>query len=193
MSPLRHPPADLKGFPYRTLTIAHTLARIHRRAHGPWFYSAEGSGRFDLTDGSGLGTCYLAERPLGAFVEVFQDTVLVDEADVLRRKLSLLSVPREVKLANCTSGRARRFGVTGGLHSTQDYDLTQRWAVALKDAGFGGVRYLVSHDPAQQLVAVALFGPAGEQTHPVGESRDIDAKLIGLAEQRFGIRVRPAP
>jgi hypothetical protein len=193
LSPLSQPPADLHGFPYRTLKPAHPLVRIHLRSRGPWFFCADGSGRFDLTDPPGLGTCYLAERPLGAFVEVFRDTVLVDEADVIKRQVSRLSAPHAVKLANCTSRRARRFGVTGSIHSTQDYDLSQRWAAAFRGAGFGGVRYLVSHNPAQKLVGIALFGPAGEPTNPVLRSDGIDPKLVALAERRFGIKVRPTP
>ncbi len=135
----------------------------------------------------------MAESPLGSFVEVFRDTVLVDEADVVKRQLSMLSAPGAMKLANCTSSRARRFGVTGAIHSTENYGLTQAWAAAFEGTGFGGVRYLVSHDPAQKLVGIALFGPAGDQAFPVQSTAAIDKKLVAAAEKRFGIKVRPAP
>ena len=100
-----------------------------------------------------------------------------------------------MKLADFTSARARAYGVTAAIHSSPLYTATQSWAESAADAGFGGVRYLVSHDPSQRQVGIALFGAAGEleadadscSTGPIGH------ELIEAAYQKFGIRVLPTP
>lgn len=96
-------------------------------------------------------------------------------------------------LADCTSRRARAFGVTAALHAGEDYALTQAWARAFADAGFDGVRYLVSHDPRQRLAGVALFGPAGTPRRRTGKAEPIPSAIVRDAERRFGIRVLPTP
>ena len=135
----------------------------------------------------------LAEEPLGSFVEVFHDVPLIAESDVGKRILSTLSVPRIVPLADCTRSRARAHGVTAAIHSSEDYAMTQRWASAFADAGFGGIRYLVSHDPAQRLVGIGLFGPAGSAKWPAGDPAQLGADLLTTARHRFGMLVLPAP
>ena len=81
---------------------------------------------------------------------------------------------------------------TAAIHSTEDYAETQRSAGAFARHTYGGVRYLVSHDPSQRLVGVALFGDAGERAWPY-EERMILPSLILAARERFGITVLPAP
>lgn len=190
MSPLGHPPADLSGFPRHQLRTSHVLYEIHPFGRSAWWFSSDGSGRFDVQ--RPRGTCYLAEDPLGSFVEVLRDVGTVDQADVVARRLSSLSVPMNMVLADCTSARARSFGVTAAIHSTEDYAKTHRWARAFATAGFAGIRYLVSHDPSQRLVGVALFGDAGERAW-LHEETPIPPDLILAARDRFGIIVLPAP
>jgi hypothetical protein len=67
--------------------------------------------------------------------------------------------------------------------------MTQAWAAAFKKHGFGGVRYLVRHDPSQTSVAVALFGQAGELNWAITSTDPIDDDLVQRAEDAFGIRV----
>lgn len=186
------PPERLGGFPRRTLRAGVELFRIHGAGRDPRWFSSDGSGRFDLPEPD--GTCYLAAEPLGAFVEVFGDVALVDEADVRAKQLSVVSLSSDVVLADCASTRALAFGVDASVHSASNYARTQEWAVAFHAASFDGVRYLVRHDPSQRLVGVALFGPAGESpsTGPVSTER-IGSSLVRNAERRFGIRVVPAP
>jgi RES domain len=112
---------------------------------------------------------------------------------VEERVLSTLHVSDDVVLADCTASAALAFGVTAAIHSSESYERTQEWAAALSDAGFGGVRYLVSHDPAQRLAGVALFGPAGAQDRHVAKTGSIDPGVILAARERFGIIVLPAP
>ena len=149
------------------------------------------SGRFDLQPP--YGTCYLAEDPLGSFVEVFRDTRIVAESDVDKRVLSTLHVSEDCGLADCTESRALAFGVTAAIHSSESYARTQKWAAAFADAGFAGIRYLVSHDPAQDLAGVALFGPAGSEDRPVADTGPIGSDVIAAGRERFGIIVLPTP
>lgn len=105
MSPLGPPPGDLSSFPSFQLIAARRVYRIFHRDHLPWWFSSDGSGRFDLAIPG--GTCYLAEEPLGAFVEVFRDTNIIDEADVTERLLATVVLPDVARpLADCTSSVA---------------------------------------------------------------------------------------
>jgi len=181
----------LEGFPSLRLAGAK-LHRIHRAGQCPWWFSSDGSGRFDLPAAGGRGTCYLAEEAVGCFLEVFRRWTLVPEAEVETRRVAHLELP-PTQLADCSSSLCREFGLTGELHSTPDYALTQAWAAGFANAGFDGIHYLLRHDPGQRLVGVALFGPAGEPPWPFPPSEPIGAGVIAEAERRFGVRVAPAP
>lgn len=191
MSPLSRPPADLTTFPARRVRADRELFRIHRQERGPWWFSADGSGRFDLA--APRGTCYLAEDAIGAFVEVFREIGQVAQRDVDRRRLSVLRLPRLARLADCTGRSARGFGITAAIHAGERYDLTPSWAEALADAGFDGVRYRVSHDPAQRAIGIALFGPAGQADYPTMATLPIGPALLDDVWRQFRIRVLPSP
>ncbi|MGH2350676.1 MAG: RES domain-containing protein, partial [Chloroflexota bacterium] len=121
MSPLVAPPDALDGFPSRLIRPTRRLYRIHQHDRGPWWFSHDGSGRFDLAPPS--GTCYLAAEPLGAFIEVFREISFISRASVSARHISVLHVPRPVRLADCTVRQAHAYGVTAALHSSERYDL----------------------------------------------------------------------
>jgi hypothetical protein len=186
VSPISTPPADLDDFPTYTVTPSHILFRIHGAARGPWWFSHSGQMRFDLVPPH--GTCYLAESAAGAFVEAFQG-LLIPRGTVDRRRLSRLGVPRPMTLADCTQARARSFGITGEIHSSDDRATTQAWAAAFHGNGFDGVRYLVRHDPSQQRAGVALFGDAGEADWGYEPPEAIGDELIERVAAEFGIRV----
>jgi hypothetical protein len=189
LSPLAKPPDDLSGFPSHAVNRRELFYRIHRAERSPWWFSNDGSGRFDL---DARGTCYLAVSEVGAFIEVFRTGTVVPEAEVEARLLATLSVKRST-LADCTTSKARRFGITGAIHTQPDYTLTRDWAEAFARAGFEGIRYRLSHDPSQRELGVALFGPAGEQDLPVRKSGPIGAHVIAEAQRRFGLIVAPTP
>jgi hypothetical protein len=171
------------------LRPSRRLARIHRRPLNPWWFNSDGSGRFDLEPEQ--GTCYLAEEPLGAFVEAFRDPRVVHASTVADRALATLRVPTRLRLADCTVGEARRFGITLEIGASDDYELCRRWAQALAGEGFAGIRYRLRHDPSGSLVGIAFFGAAGEADWPVEASGPIPDHLIRKAEDRFGIVVVP--
>jgi hypothetical protein len=191
LSPLGLPPDDLSRFPAFGVDRRRSLYRIHRTDAGPWWFSGDGSGRFDLRDGR--GSCYLAVTPVGAFIEVFRVATVIPEAEVEARSLSSLVPPARARLADCTVSAARKFGITGAIHTQPDYTVPQIWAEAFAAAGFGGIRYRVSHDPAQRELGAVLFGDAGEPSLPVRRTEPIPASVIEAARQRFGLIVAPTP
>lgn len=196
MSPspsLAGPSEDLSGFPAHQLLPGQVLGRIHRVDRTSGFYSYDGSGRFDLP--LPQGTCYLGEEPLASFVEVFRDAAVVTEVLVNAKVLSLIQLWGEVRLADATDPKGHHFGVTGEIHSSIDYELTQAWAAALHRAGFHGIRYLVRHDPSQRLTGVALFGPGGEHEDQflTVKTVAVPTSLVTAAEARFGIVILPTP
>jgi hypothetical protein len=58
--------------------------------------------------------------------------------------------------------------------------------------GFDGVRYYVSHDPAQRSIGIAFFGRGGVRRWRVTATKAIPDDLIRLAEDESGILVVPA-
>ncbi len=185
-----------RGFPRRTLRGDREIHRIHRTEKDPWWFSADGSGRFDPV-GTEMGACYLAERPLGAWIEVFRRRILLAEAEVRGRALLSTRLGRDVRLADLTSRRALQFGVTASLGANDYYADGQAFAADAVAAGFAGVRYLVCHDPSQQLYGVALFasaGPSSSDTNwPADGDGTIPSELVAEASRLFGYRVLPTP
>ncbi len=168
------------------------LYRIHRTDVSPWWFSGDGTSRFDLRDGA-RGVCYLAVTAVGAFIEVFRRETVIPEAEVDARSLSRLVPPQRVRLADCTVARARRFGITGAIHTQPDYAAPQAWAEAFAAAGFGGIRYRLSHDPAQRELGVTLFGEVGERNFAVRRTDPVPGDVVEEARARFGLVVAPTP
>jgi hypothetical protein len=189
---------NLGGFPPFTITPATALHRIHRTTRQPWWFSSDGSGRFDPVGVPDLGSCYLAEGELGAWVEVFRTALVIAEADIVDRRICSPVLSREFILADATHRDALGFGVTASLGAGEDYGPSHEFAAAAAAAGYAGVRYFVRDDPSQSLTGIALFGPAGaaELTDPQWHSQPdvaIPGTLIDDAADAFGYRVVPTP
>jgi len=188
----------LKGFPARTWRSRRPLWRIHRAERGAWWFSTDGSGRFDPVHVSGLGACYLAQEPLGTFVEVFRTRLeLVSDDDVATRRLARIEFDRDLRLADVCSRRALRFGITAEIGAGGEYDTSQAFACDAARAGFDGIRWWLRHDPRQRLVGIALFGPAGAPPEyaalPRPSPRELDEQLLDEAGRKFGYRALPRP
>jgi hypothetical protein len=160
-----------------------------------WWFTCDGLGRFDPVAAPGLGVCYLASEPLGAFVEVFRTALELDEGDIRSRRLTRVDFRHDLALADMCSRRIREFGLTAEIGAGGDYKTPQSLASKLAVAGYNGVRYHLRHDPAQGLVGIALFGPAGPSAEglPKGVSRELDAGLLDEARRKFRYRVLPRP
>ncbi|HEY5709340.1 MAG TPA: RES family NAD+ phosphorylase [Solirubrobacterales bacterium] len=181
-----------RELPVRRLEPGQRLYRIHRAAHGPWFFSGDGNGRFDPAT-TGRGACYLAEAALGAWIETFRTSMTIAEDDVSSRVLSSIELDRPFELADLSHRRALAAGATAAVMSGEDYDPCHATADGLQGVR-DGILWRVRHDLGQRLLGVALFGPAGAQPDgdwPPADTAPIGSDLIRVAEDEFGYRVVP--
>ena len=150
-------PGDLTGFP--SVSPPKRLLRVCRESQGTWWFSSDGSGRFDLA--SPRGTCYLATD---AYAAIREATRLgpVSSLWVQARELRDVAPPDpNAKLAGTTRQAAGRYGVTTELATVVPYELPRRWATAFDAHGFDGIRHELRHDQRTRPSGVALFGPTG--------------------------------
>ncbi len=206
--PLTEPPAPTRLSRLRPIPVrGRALHRVFRRdRRSPWWFApvptdpARG-GRFDLPGPD--GSCYLATSPAGAALEAFQDfgRGLLPESELRGRARAEVTAPADSpSAAQLTAARARATGVTQALWAGPDRGLTQRWAAALRRAGWRALWHGTQHDPTGQARAVTLFDTAGE--HPpyddpegwahTAHGLDADQRTRG-ALVRYGIRVIPDP
>ncbi len=175
-----------------TVTLGEErLWRIHGGDAEPWFFDTGPHGRFNLGD---VGTCYLAEERLGAFVEKFGRLLrpggVIPQSLVESQRISSLKPPRR-EVVDLTDPRVLGLaGLTAEIHSTTDYALTQCWALALHDAGYRGIRYRARHDPQGELTSIALFG-SGAPPRSAARTSEIPLDLIHEAVETFAIAVLP--
>jgi hypothetical protein len=184
------PPDELPELPSTKLG-SKLLWRIHPADVDAWFFDVGPDGRFNL---AGSGTCYLAEKPIGAFVEKFGRLLrpggVIPEPLVDARRLSRLRPPKS-KVVDLTDPTVLRLvGLTSEIHSTSDYNLTQGWALALQEAGYDGIRYKARHDPRGKLVSIALFG-SGKSARSGAKTTTVPVDLIHEASATFAITVLP--
>lgn len=185
---LGEPPTDVTTFPVKALT--GDWFRAHSASNGPWWFSHDGSGRFDLSPPH--GTCYLASHVGAAVHERLGETLvkagMISGTEADQMKVSALPLTEAV--ADATVQRATRFGVTREIGTVVPYDLPQRWAARLHAAGHDGLRYWPRFSTSPAFRAVALFGPAGaDATRPPDP-----APLLGRAAARkAGITVIDLP
>lgn len=69
------------------------------------------------------GTCYVAEQPLAALLEVARGLTLFSEAFLNSRRLLIMRLPQDLPVADLTAARAYRYGVTAEVAATSDYDV----------------------------------------------------------------------
>jgi hypothetical protein len=184
------PPNDLPKLP-RAKLETKALWRIHPADVSPWFFDTGPDGRFNLAD---AGTCYLAEEPIGAFVEKFGRLLrpggVIPEPLVDNQRLSRLRPPK-VSVVDLTDPKVLGLiGLTAEIHATTDYGLTRSWASALRDAGYAGIRYKARHDPRGELVSIALFG-SDNPPRSAAKTTTIPVDLIHEAAATFAITVLP--
>ena len=192
------PPAQLtSGFPARDYPPGTEMFRSHRHGKGPLWFSHSGAGRFDLAAPD--GTCYIAESEVLTLLETWGGLQVVPDYMAAERDSSRLRLNDGVTVADLTSNLAIQYGVTSEVFTTTDYRLTQLWASALRQAGFGGIRYWARHDLAHTAGCLALFGPADPAKSLAGFEVDTTehlpdrAALLEQLEHETGITVLPVP
>lgn len=179
---------DVRGFPSFMLPAGERIFRIHRRDTSPWWFSSDGSQRFDVPPP--YGTCYLAEHDLGAFVETLGRLVVIPRSDIVERHLAEVTITRNLCLADCTARSAAAFGVTATTSAGYPYEtVSHPWARLFWRAGFDGVRYGASHDPSFEEVCYALFGRS-DVPHSLGRDRSVPISddLLRRAQAVFGFK-----
>jgi RES domain len=206
--PLTEPPAPSALARLAAMTTAgRSLHRVFRadRPSPWWFASAPADplqgGRFDLPDPD--GACYLATSAAGAALEAFQDFgrgVLPVSELRARARAEVIAPAHSPRAAQMTAARARAVGVTQALWAGSDRALTQRWAVALRRAGWLALWHGTQHDPTGQARCVTLFDTAGD--HPPYDDADGWDPIVTALDRdrptldtlaRHGIRVIPDP
>ncbi len=183
------PGMPLAGFPTRLLAAGEQLYRAHTAALGPWWFGADGSGRFDLT--APRGTCYLAASPLAALRErlgvVLGSRPVVPASLLSGAVVSTLALPEARDVADLQTTDASRFGVTRELETMVPYAVPQAWARHFDDVGLGGVAYSPRFTTGD-ATSFALFGPAGVAGWPVDSSpvpaADVDGAPVALDPPR---------
>jgi RES domain len=187
---LPEPSDELPELPSTKLG-AKSLWRIHAADVAPWFFDVGPDGRFNLAES---GTCYLAEEPIGAFVEKFGRLLrpggAIPEPLADAQRLSRLRPPKANVVDLTDPTVLGLIGLTAEIHSTSDYNLTQGWALALQEAGYDGIRYKARHDPRGQLVSIALFD-SDKPPRSAAKTMTIPVDLIHEASTSFAISVLP--
>jgi hypothetical protein len=165
-------PAQLAGFPTHTYPAGTAFVRSHSSGRGPWYFTNNGAGRFDLAGTH--GTCYVAEDEVITLLEKFGGMKAVPDYSIEGVSISSVSLAGDLVVADLTSNKGVAYGVTGEIFDTSNYPLTQRWAASLHAAGFAGVRYWARHELEHDHRAVAIFDSAGARadsaTHGVNST-----------------------
>lgn len=188
---------DWSNFPTIQLTPDMGLWRIHSVGKNPAFFNQSRDRRFGPppTHSEKFGVCYLGlEDSKTAYVEKYGRFGEITKNQRVQDCLSELAVPSPVAIADLTHRSVLgNFGISA-LHSTGgDYRPSQKLAAELFDAGFGGIRYRIRHDPRLELEAVALFGEPGEHPerfNPPKTTNPIPRWLVAVGHE-FGIREVP--
>ena len=184
--------ARLAGFPRFILKTSKKLFRAYKSTNGPWWFSANGTGRFDVTGDK--GTCYLADSAAAALREALGAPLVtagvIDLAELDDRVISNLRVQTPLSLADTTSPMAANHGITKEVSTTVPYAVPQAWAKAWAGAGMHGVRYAGRFSTAPKDRCYALFGPAGASPGSV----DPAPRPAAWVAEKAGIRIvqRPA-
>lgn len=177
-------PGNLTGFP--STPPPRRLMRICSSANRTWWFSSDGSGRFDLEPPD--GTCYFAVDEYAAVREATRLGPVTHEW-VGAREIRVIETDGNTRLAAITRKAAGGYGVTGELVTLVPYDLPREWAAAFRSRGFDGIRHPLRHDNRARPSGVSLFGPAGAATRHDGARIPLVVDLV----EAMGVQVIQRP
>lgn len=180
---------DLAQIPRFTLLAGAVVYRVHLQDHHPWFFGS-GETRFSLPQPH--GTCYLATKPLGAFMETLGRAPTIDRSRITERRLSALMVSTDTELLDLRSNKIVGAGLDASVSAGTDLGPSQMLAVSADTHGLMGVAYPVRHSPDGLQTGIALFADSGEhRDRPVLGTDRISDSLIADAAQIYGVSVEP--
>lgn len=178
-------PGDLRGFPLAS--PPSRLVRVCRSGSRTWWFSSDGSGRFDLPRPE--GTCYLATDAYAAIREATRLGPVSTDWVHTRELRHVDSPDPDARLAATTRKAAGSYGVTTELVTLAPYDRPRRWAVAFRAHGFDGIRHQLCHDQRARPSGVCLFGPSGASDLEDGGR----TALTVASAEAAGVTVHPPP
>jgi len=181
--------------PRRILAKGTTLYRIHRVEYDPRYFGNGDGGRFNPTAKPARGAWYLADDPLGCWVERWRGNKAIARSDVVATRLTRVTLHRDIELADLTVRTALLAGVDGGFASNPSYEDCQALASSLQGQ-VEGIRWHLRNDPAHQFCGIALFNKLGQA--PAAEWPDcrtsrISNQLLTQARDEFGYTVLTDP
>jgi hypothetical protein len=178
-------PGDLTGFPWTN--PPSLLHRICLDARDTWWFSTDGSGRFDLAPPE--GTCYFAADAAGAIREASRLGPVTPAWVAGRVRCEVPPPDPRARLAATTRKAAAAFGITNELTALIPYDVPRHWAAAFRAREFAGIRHALRHDSRARPGGVSLFGAAGKRSTPKGRRSRLTVDEVRTA----GVRVIPPP
>lgn len=177
--------------------------RLHRLSEWPrpwWFASArrdDHGGRFDLP--LPQGTCYLADDLEGALLEkLLRNPRRIVPSQQLNRLFHVtVAVVKPPTTVDLTAAALTGLGINAEISTSLDYAKPRAWAVALRRAGWGALRYALRGDGAFRQRGVALFGSAGLHSRAPAGMRTAVAALDPIEATALlharGVAVHPIP
>ncbi len=190
------------GFPVRRIGPRQRLFRIMKTyrngsSAAAWYFSSSDGGqpgRYDLPRPN--GSCYFADDPAGAWLEVFRGQQVVPRQDIAVRSMVTAARTGDVlALADLTSPSAVKSGVTLDLSAGSHYKPSQFAALAAYQQKCLGIIGWIRHDPARRYRNFALFGRSGGHRSQRGWTTtiaDLDGSAAAIA-RRLGVRVASIP
>jgi hypothetical protein len=164
--------------------------------HGTWWFSSDGSGRFDLKAPD--GTCYFATDAYAAIREASR-LGPVTPAWIADREVRHVTPPNpRSRLAATTRRSAGAYGLTNELVTMLPYDLPREWAAAFRAHGFDGIRHMLRHDPRARPGGVSWFGriggnPGGDRTRQALNAAAMKAAGVQIIDVPHSSVLRVVP
>lgn len=201
--PLPEPPDDYgvlaERFPVLPKEqLPPILYRVHQVVHEPEWFGTSGDCRWDppAEVADLFGTCYTGTDPLTAFIEAVTELPLLAQSVIDKRAMALLHVPQDQRIADMTNPRIiGDWGLDRRISTGDAYGVCQRWAHALRLAGFTGVFYEPRYDPrGRNQQSIAFFGDPGYQPTQIImiEDEPIPRSVVEEARDIFGMRIWPS-
>jgi hypothetical protein len=161
--------------------------RVCRRANKTWWFSSDGSGRFDLQ--APYGTCYFAVDEYAAIREASR-LGPVTPGWAADREVRHVSPPNaRARLAATTRKIAGAYGLTNELATVLPYDVPREWAAAFRTHGFDGIRHILRHDPRARPSGVSWFGRVGDDPDRERRRHTLNAAALEAA----GVQLNDVP